>query len=105
LKLSEILVKNFENIDISIGGNTSIDICPKDKNKSQILKYILPEGDFIFFGDGHGKWGNDQPLFDAIKNFPQALGHKVEHWRDTMRIIHTEYSFYLQQPAKSATSY
>ena len=96
LKFADMLVDQFKNIEVSIGGNISIDICPKGKNKAQILKYI-PENDFIFFGDGHGKWGNDQPLFDAITSFPHAVGHKVEDWRDTMKIIHTQYAFYLTE--------
>lgn len=93
VKLANLLANKFDNIEVSIGGNISIDINPKGKNKSQILKYILQDN-FVFFGDGHGKWGNDQPLFDAIKSIHNSVGHMVDHWQHTMQIICEQYSKY-----------
>mgnify|MGYP001055039787 CR=1 FL=1 len=101
LRLADMLIKNFNNIEVSIGGNTSIDICPKNKNKSQIIKYIT-ENKIVFFGDGYGKWGNDQPLFDALKNLPHSISHKVDDWRDTLKIIQTQYLLFL--PSKKQCS-
>ena len=90
LKLAELLTKEFKDIEISIGGNVSIDICPKGKNKSQILKYLNEER-VVYFGDGCGRWGNDQPVFDIIKEMDHAVGHEIEQWKETMDILLSNY--------------
>ena len=94
LKLAELLVSEFNDIEISIGGNVSIDLCPKGKNKSQILKYLDGEK-LVYFGDGCGKWGNDQPVFDALKSIDNATGHEIKHWKGTKEILLTQYCQYL----------
>lgn len=93
LLLAQKLSIEFQDIEVSIGGNVSIDIHPTGKNKAQILNYI-PKTDFVFLGDGYKEWGNDKPLFDAAKNINRATLYKVDDWQQTMQILQENYSSY-----------
>ena len=46
-------------MEATIGGQISIDIYPKGKNKAQVLEDIL--GPITFFGDKCQPGGNDYP--------------------------------------------
>jgi len=87
-KQRELFVKfineTFENYEASIGGVISVDICPKGKNKSQILDHI--EGDVIFFGDKIS-YGNDKPLSDRIKEDSRGTSIEVETPDDLLEQI------------------
>ena len=67
-KISTFLKHKFKDLDAVIGGQISIDIYPKGKDKSQVLEHIenieekyCPDK-YIFIGDRTMKDGNDYPL-------------------------------------------
>ena len=53
------------NLSYSLGGQISIDIYQKGKNKAQVLDDI--DGEIYFFGDKMEKGGNDYPIADRLK--------------------------------------
>lgn len=68
----------FHSLESRLGGETGIDIYPKGKDKSQILKYFDRDDKLYFFGDKCQAGGNDYPLAKKIKN-----SFQVRNWLDT----------------------
>ena len=66
MKICESIMTSFPNIEASIGGQISIDIYEKGKNKSQVLNEI--EGEVYFFGDRMNPGGNDYPIAEKLQN-------------------------------------
>lgn len=54
-----------EDLEVSIGGQTGLDISPMGKDKSQILHW-LPDEQAHFFGDKMEEGGNDFSLKMAL---------------------------------------
>jgi len=88
LKFCDEIMNNFPEVEASIGGEISIDIHPKGKNKAQILDYVT--GPVVFFGDKCNKGGNDYPIVEYLRT--SQLGsfgareytiHEVKDWKDT----------------------
>lgn len=104
LKIATTLLEQFPYVDISIGGNTSIDIQPKGRNKAQVVEYVIDDY-LVFFGDGYGQWGNDQPLFDVIEKNNLGNTHKVDSWHDTMAILCNEYQDCVYEERKVCEAY
>jgi len=80
----------FGNVDVSIGGEISIDIYPKGKDKSQAVKTVrqlhgLP---IVFMGDKTEPNGNDYPAVRAL-NAGDTARH-VENWKMTELLIRQE---------------
>jgi len=65
LTICNDLMAHFPEIEASIGGQISIDIYQKGKNKAQVLDDI--EGEIYFFGDKMDKGGNDYPIANRLK--------------------------------------
>lgn len=61
IKIAEELMLHFPDLDYSIGGQISIDIYPKGKDKGQVYD-LFTEGKLIFFGDSITNKGNDYSL-------------------------------------------
>ena len=59
-------MEKFPNIEAAVGGQISIDIYEKGKNKAQVLDEI--EGEIYFFGDKMDKGGNDYPIANRLEN-------------------------------------
>ena len=66
-----------------MGGEISIDIHPKGKNKSQILKDI--KGPITFLGDRCEPGGNDYPIVEKIKD--KHTVYNVKNWEHTYEIL------------------
>ena len=79
----QIVETTFPHLEASIGGQISIDIYPKGKNKSQILDDV--KGDITFFGDRCEFGGNDYPIVEKIKDFETI--HSVKNWEETYKIL------------------
>ena len=75
--------EQFPKLEASIGGQISIDIYPKGKDKSQILNDL--EGPIMFFGDKCEPGGNDYPIVEKIKD--DHIVHKVKDWQSTKSIL------------------
>jgi len=86
LKICDAIMKDFPQIEASVGGQISIDIYKTGKNKSQVLDDI--EGEVYFFGDKMDKGGNDYPIALRLKNenWNYKL-FKVDQPTDTWKIL------------------
>ena len=82
--------KEFGDVDVSIGGEISIDIYPKGKDKSQAVRTIrqLHDLPIVFMGDKMGPNGNDFPAAKALKAGDTAC--QVENWQMTELLIRKE---------------
>ena len=82
--------ESFGDIDVSVGGEISIDIYPRGKDKSQAVEKVrqlhgLP---IVFMGDKMGPNGNDYPAAKALKSGDTAC--QVENWKMTKLLIKQE---------------
>ena len=66
------------------GGQTSIDIYPKGRDKSQALRRMT--GKTIFFGDKCFEGGNDHTIAKQSEKY-----HKVTGWAETMFVLKSHY--------------
>ena len=78
--IANVINSNFEDIEAVIGGEISIDIYPKGKDKSQILECL--EGKNIFFGDNCYFGGNDYTISEAVYE-----KYHVANWTQTRDIL------------------
>ena len=83
-------MSQFKNIEASIGGEISIDIYEKNKNKAQVLDDL--NGDIIFFGDRCEPGGNDFPIVEQIFwLIDEHTIHSVNDWTETHNILKNLY--------------
>ena len=89
------LLDNFGHIDCSIGGQISIDIYPKGKDKSQFLNWLYDSKTFfphtggdglVFFGDKCID-GNDKTLARSIIDSDCGSFHNVKDHKETLEIL------------------
>jgi len=75
-------------LDAVVGGEISIDIYEKGKDKGQIVKDIKDK--FIFFGDRLQPGGNDFPIQQQIisQKRKDCKIHHVKSWKDTEKLLH-----------------
>ena len=78
--IADVINSNFDDIEAVIGGEISIDIYPKGKDKSQILGCL--EGKNIFFGDKCYLGGNDYTISEAAYE-----KYHVADWTQTRDIL------------------
>lgn len=75
----------FKDLDFDIGGSISIDIYPKGKDKSQIIKNFNKP--IYFFGDRTEIGGNDYKIASNLnKNIDKVF--KVKNYKDTFNILY-----------------
>ena len=96
-KIAQGIVSGWSDLDAVIGGQISIDIYPKGKDKSQILEHIedensIPFGEpaeYIFIGDRTEESGNDYPLAELLtrKDRPYGYVYQTDGWEHTKRIL------------------
>ena len=80
VKIKEELSSRYGDLEFSIGGEISIDIYPKGKNKSQILEDM--NGKTMFFGDRCEEGGNDYEIATMSDSY-----HNVKDWKETFSIL------------------
>ena len=80
--ICQLIEKKFPGLEASIGGQISIDIYHKGKNKAQVLEEI--DGPITFFGDRCEPGGNDYPIVEKLKN---GIVYKVKNWKETWEIL------------------
>jgi len=89
-RIAKYIRENWEDLDAVIGGQISIDIYPKGKDKSQVLEHIEkrhPEGEIIFIGDRIEEGGNDYPLAQLMDNITDCSWFQTDGWEHTMQIL------------------
>ena len=86
------LEKDILGLDAVVGGEISIDIFEKFKDKGQIVKDI--RGKFEFFGDRLYPGGNDYAIQQEIiiQKRKGCKTHPVKTWRDTEKLLHSIYN-------------
>lgn len=89
-KLADRLMRQFRDLTATLGGQISIDIYPKGKNKAQVVQDLMNEGytELDFFGDKCEYGGNDFPLAETIRLSNIGTVHRVADWEETRRIMH-----------------
>lgn len=84
IKIAEKLSSKYKDLEFTLGGEISIDIFPKGKDKSQVFADI--EGHSIFFGDKCFEGGNDYSISLMADVF-----HQVMDWRETRQLLEFKY--------------
>lgn len=79
-KIVDSLSKLHPELDFDIGGEISIDIYPKGRDKSQVLSDM--QGDCMFFGDRCDIGGNDYKIAVMCKHYFNVSG-----WEETHEIL------------------
>ena len=82
----EYLSIRYPRLDFAIGGEISIDIYPKGKDKSQVLDDMLEKQNTIFFGDRCEIGENDYTIYSKA-----ARGHSVKSFKETECVIKSYY--------------
>ena len=98
-RISEVIKRQFPDLDAVIGGQISIDIYPKGMDKSQVLNVIeqerlVPPSEYIFIGDGIENGGNDYPLAKLLKykDKPYGYAYETEGPEHTRRILESTHN-------------
>ena len=87
LAIAERINSFFPDVSAQAGGETGIDIIPKNKDKRQVVQYMQTDKVW-FFGDRLDSGGNDKPLADALiaLNNNSTVFH-VNAWQETWGIL------------------
>ena len=84
----------YKDLDVSVGGQISIDINPKGNNKSQASKWIRNEfqpDEIVFFGDKCHKGGNDYDICLDLKENKDGIFWNVSGPDETFRVLENKY--------------
>ena len=87
VEFTKELKERYLGLDAVVGGEISIDIYPRGKDKGQIIDEI--DDNFMFFGDKLSLGGNDYPIKHASQ-LKQLKGNEFFHvksWKDTRNIL------------------
>jgi len=88
--LAQVIEKQFDDLQASIGGQISIDIYPKGTNKSIIGTDLHEEYELVFFGDKCDHGGNDYPLRMIIELGQYGKTNHVKDWNETLELMKLE---------------
>lgn len=87
LAIAEKINTFFPDVSAQAGGETGIDIIPKNKDKRQVVQYIQTDMTW-FFGDRLDCGGNDKPLADALIALDNnSTVFHVTAWQETWDIL------------------
>ena len=81
---AEWLSIRYPRLQFDVGGEISIDIYPKGKDKSQVIQHFKDKT--VFFGDRCEEGGNDHTISQAADKY-----HQVKGWTETRYIINSYY--------------
>ena len=79
----------YKRLEFCLGGEISIDIQPKGKNKSQASKWIrkYKGGQIVFFGDKCMNGGNDYAIVEDIKKNEGDEYYQVDNFLTTFKLL------------------
>lgn len=92
-KIVKYIESKYHKVEAKIGGQISIDIFPKGRDKSQASKWIRQNvsEDIVFIGDQCGVGGNDFAIYkDVTINGGRA--YEVSGFSETQKILEQNYS-------------
>lgn len=82
-------IYKHEGLEFYIGGQISIDIQPRNKDKRQAVRWIkerMYSEQLTFFGDKTHEGGNDYTIAQAVREHGGKV-FQVENWKDTERFL------------------
>lgn len=84
-RLVEKINEQFPQLSAFTSGETSIDICEKGSDKSQVLKYFNQGEHIVFIANETHSLGNDKPLAQALYNNNKQRYNvqTVKNWQET----------------------
>lgn len=85
-EIAKRLRASYPNLDITVAGETGIDITKKRSGKEQIISDFDPADDIYFFGDNIYPGGNDYLLAITLLNKGKNA-YQVKTWKDTWKIL------------------
>ncbi|MDR0291617.1 MAG: HAD-IIB family hydrolase [Elusimicrobium sp.] len=88
INMQKELIKYFPDLDISLGGNISLDIVPVGYGKEQVAEHLRTmhrRAKIIFTGDRTEKGGNDYTLARRLRRMGNSKIIKVLDPRDLMK--------------------
>ena len=85
--IAELFNNQFDHLIARPGGETSIDISPKGKDKSQILVDFDPRDEIHFFGDRMDPAGNDYPLKKEIIDKDLGMCYNIKDYNETWKLL------------------
>lgn len=84
----EYIMERYPQVEASIGGSISIDICSRGANKARAAKYINSLGKrFIFVGDRTDIHGNDYPVKLFTEQHTQNICLTSDGVNSTLRMV------------------
>lgn len=88
-KIIEKINEKFPSLYAVSAGETSIDVCERGKDKSQILKYFNQGETLNFIANETHSLGNDKSLAQAMyKNYKGRYNvHTVANWQETFEYL------------------
>jgi len=91
-RITKHIREQWRDLDAVIGGQISIDIYPKGKDKSQVFDIIQQErlvqaDEYVFIGDRTLEGGNDYPLAKLMSKTNNCSYHRTEGWKNTQQIL------------------
>lgn len=89
VKIAQKVQETFPNLSVFLSGETSVDICEKGFDKSQVLKYFNEMDSVVFFGNEIKGFGNDKPLAQAMYNAGRKKYNvcQVSSWQETFEYL------------------
>tara|TARA_R100000808_G_C2153133_1_gene163059 strand:+ start:282 stop:1016 length:735 start_codon:yes stop_codon:yes gene_type:complete len=91
----EYITNLYPQFEVSIGGQISVDIYPKGKNKAQVVDKIHElhgeDASIVFVGDRNVPGGNDWPLAQRLETMENCEWFQVLSYEETRALIeHSE---------------
>ena len=85
--IADRLKNQFPDLEVQVGGQTGLDLAPKGRNKSQILRDFDKTDDLHFFGDMMQEGQNDWPLAMAIVDNMMGSCYNVKDYKETWKLL------------------
>tara|TARA_R100000278_G_scaffold27904_1_gene25395 strand:- start:1793 stop:2503 length:711 start_codon:yes stop_codon:yes gene_type:complete len=87
IDIADRLKNQFPDLEVQVGGQTGLDLSPKGRNKSQILRDFDKKDDIYFFGDMIQEGKNDWPLAMAIVDNMMGSCYNVDNYKETWELL------------------
>lgn len=85
-RLADLINSKFGKYEVSVAGETGIDITLRGRGKEQIIHDFSPHSKVYFFGDRMEYGGNDYELAREVAHSGGDV-HQVKNWKHTWEIL------------------
>ena len=89
--LVEYITNIYPEFEVSIGGQISVDIYPRGKNKAQVVDKLQElhglDVEMVFVGDRNVPGGNDWPLAQRLASHEGSAWYQVASYEETRALI------------------